>query len=535
MLRKITYIIILTFIMACKTKHEVIINPVIEDKKEIFSEEEIAKNIKSQISLIKDSSLLSIYSNSSFKPIWKSQNMVLNGINWINESKYHGLNPENYNILKINNLYNKTFTDTSINFENFAQLDILLTTNIKQCGYRIRFSNLNPTQFHSGWNYIAPNKLPNDSLWINLIKSEKIDQLNTFFEPKNILYSKLSKELKRIYSEKKEINELKIPDPGFLLQKGDSNQYVLPLKQKLLVKSNESTLNMKFDEPLSEAVKTFQLKHGLVPDGIVGKQTYHYLNWHKEQYINMIKANLERLRWLADDEFYNGITINIASQTLDFKSNNQSLYHSKVIVGTYKNQTPIFKSSINYLVFNPCWTVPKSIANTQILNGLKKDSSYLQKRNMFLSKNGIDVINDSIDFSQYSASYFPFTVYQRTSESNALGRVKFMFKNNFSVYLHDTPQKSLFNKSFRTYSHGCVRLDKALDFADFLLNKIDYQNCSLDQYLEKGYPVKVYLKKDIPINIIYLTCWYDAISDEVIYGKDVYLFDHILYNQLSNN
>ncbi len=515
-------------LMACKTKKEVIIQPVVEKPKEIFPEKEISKNIEYQIHSVIDSSILSIYTQDSFKPVWKSKAIILNGINWINESKYHGLNPTEFNLIKLKELYNKTFTDTSINSKSYADLDILLTSNVKLCGYKIRYSSVNPKSCHYSWNYESPAKLPNDSVWINLIKYGKTDQLNDFFEPKHPLYSKFKNELLNIYSNTNKNTYKVIKDPGFLLQKGDSNRYVLPLKHKLLEIKNDSKISLKFDETLSQAVKRFQIKHGLSPDGIVGKKTYHYLNWEKDLYINTLKTNMERLRWYSDNQFIDGITINIASQKLNYNVNNKCIYNSKVIVGKYKNQTPVFQSSINYIVFNPCWTVPKSIANTQILNGAKRDSMYLQKRNMFVCKNGIEIPTDSIDFSQYTASNFPFTVFQRTSESNALGRVKFMFKNHFSVYLHDTPQKRLFNKPVRTFSHGCIRLQQALNFANFILNQIELRNVDQNKFLAKGYPVKVYLKKDIPINLVYLTCWFDDKSGEVIYGKDVYLKDHLL-------
>ncbi len=534
MLRNITYIGILVLLMACKTQKEAINKPVIEDLKKVFPEKEISVNIQNQISFINDSSLTSVYSKNSFLPIWKSDSIIKKGINWINDSKYDGLNPEKFNLFKLNELYDNTFADSGINTNYYAKLDLLLTKSIKECGYRIRYSILNPKEFHSGWNYGAPKKLPHDSIWINYIKNENINQLNAFFEPKNPEYSKLKKELKDIYAKTNQNIHLEVLDPGFLLQKGDSNQYVIPLKRKLLKIPNDSTVSMKFDEQLSTTVKKFQIKHGLYPDGIVGKQTYHFLNWNTHLYINILTSNLERLRWFNDKQFINGVTINIASQKLKYSLENKSIYNSKVIVGKYKNQTQVFQSSINYLVFNPCWTVPKSIANTQILYGAKRDSLYLQKRNMFICKNGLEIPTDSIDYSQYTASYFPFTIFQRTSESNALGRVKFMFKNHFSIYLHDTPQKSLFSKPIRTYSHGCIRLENALDFSDFILNKIDQQNIVKEKYLNKGYPVKVYLKQDIPINIIYLTCWFDDESGEVIYGKDVYLKDHILFNHLNN-
>ncbi len=519
--------------MACKTKQVTIDKPLIKEEiADVFPEQEIAENIKNDLINIPDSSIKSIYYSNHYTPIWKSDTLITNGIQWIRNAKYHGLSPAKYNLSKIEQLYSEIHTDTCINTTKYAQLDILLTSAIRKCGLDIRFSQLDPNQFHSGWNYPKPILSTHDSIWINSIKKNQLNQLNTFFEPKNILYNKLTLELKKLYSQQNIESDFQIIDPGFILQKGDSNKYVLPLKRKLLKFPNDSNISMDFNQELSDAVKNFQLKHGLVPDGIVGKQTYHYLNWNKETYINLIKANLERLRWFSDDQFTTGITINIASQLLDFRDHNKSLLTSKVVVGKYKNQTPVFQSSIDYLVFNPCWTVPRSIATTQILRGAKRDSMYLQKRKMFACINGIEIPTDSIDFSQYTASNFPFTVFQHTSPSNALGKVKFMFKNHYSIYLHDTPQQSLFKKPVRTYSHGCIRVENALELADFTLNKIDHQNIDKNKYLAKGYPVKVYLKKEIPINIVYLTCWIDPKSGEVVYGKDVYLKDYLISKEL---
>ncbi len=535
MLRKGLYIGLMMLSMACKTKQVTIDKPLIkEEEPDVFPEQEIAENIKTNLTNFSDSSINSVYYSNHYTPIWKSDTLIINGIQWIKNTKYHGLNPNTYNISKIEKLHNEIHTDTCINTLKYAQLDILLTSSIKKCGLDIRFSQLDPKQFHSGWNYPKPQLSTNDSIWVNSIKKNQFSQLNSFFEPKNILYSKLTAELKKLYNEQIIDANFQISDPGFLLQKGDSNKYVIPLKRKLLKIPNDSNISMDFNQELSEAVKKFQLKHGLVSDGIVGKQTYHYINWNKETYINLIKANLERLRWFTDDQFTKGININIASQLLDFRHKNKSLLNSKVVVGKYKNQTPVFQSSIDYLVFNPCWTVPKSIATTQILNGAKRDSLYLQKRNMFACINGNEVPTDSIDFSQYTASNFPFTVFQHTSPSNALGKVKFMFKNHYSIYLHDTPQQSLFKKPIRTYSHGCIRVENALQLADFILNEIDHQNIDKNKYLKKGFPIKVYLKNEIPINIVYITCWIDSKSGEVVYGKDVYLKDHLLYKELSN-
>ncbi len=185
----------------------------------------------------------------------------------------------------------------------------------------------------------------------------------------------------------------------------------------------------------------------------------------------------------------------------------------------------MFASKLDYIVFNPCWTVPNSIASTSVLKGMKKDSLYLEKRNMFVCINGKEIASDNIHPEKYTSDNFPFTVFQRANENNALGQVKFMFENRYSIYLHDTPGKSLFSKPTRTFSHGCVRLENALQLSEIIL-KNDNNTKSKESYLAKGFPVKVYLKNKIPLYLIYLTSHYDEKLNMVVFDKDVYTIDY---------
>ncbi|MCW3807008.1 L,D-transpeptidase family protein [Plebeiibacterium marinum] len=533
MIRNTIYIILFAILFSCSGKKNVIHSPGNEKKKTVyFPENEISDSIVHQLNTLGDSTIISIYKNFSNKLIWKNDSSIQQGINWLKNSRYEGLNPLNFNIVEIDSLYQALKKDSSKYISNYARLDIELTLNIRKCGYRKRFSPINPLNYHKGWNYKSPKPLPHDTIWVNMVKHGKTAHLNSFFAPKHPLYTQLAKELKNIYESKTKHPTEEITDPGFLIQKGDSNQYVLPIKRQLLNICRDSAISMVFDEELSIALKKFQAKHGLEPDGIAGKQTYHYLQWKPTLYIGIIKANIERLRWFENDQFTQGIFINIPFQTLEFMQHDSCMFKTKVIVGKFKNQTEVFTSDINYLVFNPCWTIPQSISTTQILRGAQKDSLYLQNRNMFICTNGTEVPIDSIDFSQYSSSNFPFKVFQRTSPSNALGKVKFMFKNRFSIYLHDTPQQKLFKKPVRTFSHGCIRVENALQLAEFSLNKIDKQNILTSNYLKKGFPVKVFYNKPIPIHITYFTCWFNPTYNEIIYGKDVYLKDYKLINDL---
>lgn len=452
--------------------------------------------------------------------------MIKQGINWLKNAKFHGLNPKEFNVYALDSCFGKLNKDSPNFIKTYALLDIQLTSAIKECGHRIRYSSLNPKEFHSGWNFPQPTVLAADSVWIQMIRQGDINALNHYFEPNHKLYVELRKELRRCMCNNSVFADEKINYPGFVLQKGDSNRYVLPLKRKLLPVIPDSVVTMAFNAELEEAVVLFQQKHGLTPDGKVGKQTYQFLKWNKQRYIHAIKVNMERLRWLPDSTLMSGMVVNIPSQKANLFHHDSLIFSSEVIVGKLKTKTRVFSAAIDYLVFNPCWTVPKSIATTTILRGLKRDSCYLQKRNMFLCKNGIRVANENLDFSIYTKSYFPFQVFQNTDPGNALGKVKFMFDNRFNIYLHDTPQKSLFNKDVRLFSHGCIRIKNALPLSSVVLAQVDKQNISIQNKLNKGYPVKVYLNNQIPIHILYLTCWINEDTGKLVFGKDVYSMDY---------
>ncbi|TLX77045.1 hypothetical protein E9993_05010 [Labilibacter sediminis] len=536
MIKWIIYIALIGILFSCRSKHMVQEIPVHQKPKTqpVFPIKEISHQLQNVLSTCKDTTLVNAYQQNTYHPFWTSDSVILQGIEWIKAVKYHGLNINEFNLAEILEVFNSTNTDSANYTAQYAKLDYLLTSTVKKCGYRIRYPSLNPRDFHHSWNFDTTADLPHDSVWTKLIKNKKTEHLNDFFEPKHKLYSKLKAELEKVYLNQTHDEIGQLQHPGFNLHFGDSNIHVARVKHKLLGPSSVNSDSLVYDRNLLEAVKTFQRKHGLVSDGIVGRQTYHFLNWKTEEYVDLLKINLERLRWYPDSALNNGFVINIPSQTLKVNIKDSCFFKSKVIVGKYKHKTPVFQSDVNYIVYNPCWTIPKSIAVTTILSGLRRDSNYLQKRHMFICKNGHEINPDSIDFNTYSKYNFPFQVFQRTCSQNALGKVKFMFDNKYNIYMHDTPQKSLFNKDIRNFSHGCIRVEHALELSKTLLYKVEQHNTPIQKYLSKGYPVKVYLENTIPINLVYLSCWEDYNTGEVVFCKDIYLNDAELLHKLNH-
>jgi murein L,D-transpeptidase YcbB/YkuD len=320
--------------------------------------------------------------------------------------------------------------------------------------------------------------------------------------------------------------DLKLKYPDNLLKLGDSGTAVLQIKRKLsqLGLYTADTLTMQFDSNLKQSIQAFQRMHNLNADGVPGKNTYRYLAWPTERYLEKLKINQKRYENLPDSQPPTRIEVNIPEYALRLYHNDSLIQQFKVIVGKFKTQTPILTSEIDYLVFNPCWTVPHVIAVKSMLPKMKKDTNYLADRNMFITQNGQRVNSKEIDFSACSKDNFPYKIFQNASPGNALGQVKFMFDNPHAVYLHDTPQKYLFKKDYRTYSNGCIRLENAMQLAELIL-KIDKNTAVISNKLAPGYPVKTYLNKPIPIIIQYQTVRYNEKLEMVQFFSDCYGLD----------
>jgi len=210
-------------------------------------------------------------------------------------------------------------------------------------------------------------------------------------------------------------------------------------------------------------------------------------------------------------------------------------YTSRVVVGKEHHETPIFTSNIQYVVFNPTWTVPYSIATKETLPRLKRDPDYLSNRNMTLLRNGKEIDPYSIDFSKYSVNNFPFTIRQEPGIYNALGRMKFIFPNKYSVYLHDTPSKSYFEKSERTFSHGCVRVQNPHLLAEQLLGDKGYDQEKIKEVLKTEKETIVHLENKMPVLLMYWTCYENHENGKMYFYKDVYNRDKVILDELLKN
>ena len=354
--------------------------------------------------------------------------------------------------------------------------------------------------------------------------------------PSKYRYKALQKELIKYREIKANGGWLPISLEG-TLKPGMRTQAVYALRERLRVTGdyipcvdNSSTEGFEYDKCLQKAVKCFQKRNGLTVDGEVGPGTLAALNKTVDERITTILLNLDRIKWLKKRNAKRHIIINIPDFMLYFEEDGKLRQSIRTVVGTPKNPTPIFSNEVKTIVLNPYWNIPKSIIQKEMIPKLLRNSNAMAKKGIEIRRGwGKDakLVNaSSVDWSEYRYSkHVPFRFAQVPGPRNALGKVKFLFPNKYAVYMHDTPAKSLFKRTKRAFSHGCIRLQKPREllktFASFNPN-VDFEK---SQTILKGKDKTYYsLKEKVPVDVIYLTAWIDY-DGKLQFRNDIYNYD----------
>lgn len=327
-------------------------------------------------------------------------------------------------------------------------------------------------------------------------------------------------------------------DEGKVLEVGDRGQRVVQLRKRLDVTGdlfNEGPDLELFDTQLSEAVRRFQQRTNLEPDGVVGARTLAQMNVSVDKRIAQIRANLERWRWLPDDLGRRHIRVNIADFRVEAFANGQVEQTHEAIVGRVYRKTPVFSGAMTYFVLNPWWETPPSLAAKDKLPAFRKDPQLVETMGFqVIGRSGELIDPKTINWGAVRANDFPYRIRQAPGPQNALGKVKFMFPNRHNVYLHDTPTRGLFAQTRRDFSSGCVRVKDALELAAWVLAETpDLPIVRIRDITEGNTETRVTLAHPIPVHILYWT----VASDEkttVRFLDDVYERDQKLILALDN-
>ncbi|NCA86126.1 MAG: hypothetical protein EOM83_11225 [Clostridia bacterium] len=474
------------------------------------------------------------YKTNNNRPVWlEDKRNAQELVEAIELAWMDGLTPDNYgfgvikeNLLKLDSLTN---ADTNM-LAFYAQLDLRLTNAWMQYANDLQNGVVDPAKFSPGWKNIKePTNLP--GLLTGALKKHQIPESFDALRPQDVQYNQLRDKLAQLIEVQKNGGW---PMPGFFktLEAGDSSTHIISIRQLLqatgdLQPKDADSSSPVFDEKLKNSMITFQMRHGLKPDGIIGKRTQEEMNRNVDYRIGQIVVNLERMRWLPylhDKEY---LVVNIPEFVLRCYKNNKLKDQMNVVVGNVKNHTPILLNTIKYIVFNPTWNVPPSIVRKEMVAKMKSDSGYLAKNQYVLLKGSYlshDTVNPvDIDWTKINADNFPYHVVQKPGKINALGKIKFLFPNNQNIYLHDTPSQSHFRQYERDYSHGCVRLQDPERLAMRLLEK-QMPEEEIRKIIASGKTTSVTLRSKPIIYFTYQTTWVDD-AKQINFRKDIYSFD----------
>ena len=322
---------------------------------------------------------------------------------------------------------------------------------------------------------------------------------------------------------------------GGKLEPGDRGPQVVALRNRLIAMGYmERTASMSYDAKLQQAVIAFQSAHGLAEDGVAGAGTLDEINTSAEARLQSVLVALERERWTNMERGDRHVLVNLTDFSAKIVDQGEVVFKTKSVIGQNSSdrRSPEFSDVMEHMIVNPSWHVPRSIMTKEYLPQLQKNPN-AARHLIITDRRGQRVNREAMDFTQFTARNFPFDMRQPPSNSNALGLVKFMFPNKYNIYLHDTPQKSLFKRETRAFSHGCIRLADPFDFAYALLSlQEDDPRGYFQSVLRSGTETKINLEKPLPVHLIYRTA---VISDKgrVEFRRDVYGRDARIWDALS--
>ncbi|NNL34583.1 MAG: L,D-transpeptidase family protein [Silicimonas sp.] len=321
------------------------------------------------------------------------------------------------------------------------------------------------------------------------------------------------------------------------LEPGQSNKAVVQLRNRLMAMGYlRRSASATYDDKMVQAVATFQRDHGLLPDGVAGDGTLKAINISPETRLTQIIVAMERERWMNMPRGKRHIWVNIPDYHARVVDNGKITFQTRSVVGHVDRdrQTPEFSDVMEHMVINPTWNVPRSIAVKEYLPLLQRNP-YAAGHLRITDVRGRVVPREAVDFTQFTTTNFPFDLKQPPSDGNALGLVKFMFPNRYNIYLHDTPQKNLFGRQSRAFSHGCIRLNDPFDFAYTLLKKQTRDpEGFFHERLKTGRETVVELEDYVPVHLVYRTAYTQA-KGKIQFRTDVYGRDARIWKALERS
>lgn len=471
------------------------------------------------------------YGQRAFAPIWFDESGLRENahlaIAAMAEANDHALNPSNYGPLRLVQL-----SETAQSPEEWAQFDLELSLQFLRYATHLSSGRVQPNKINKALN-LFPNRPAPEMLFENAELSTDFSAFLEGLAPRSDNYARLKRRLAQYRAKAAEGGFTIVPE-GEVLKPDMPDPRIAVLRERLIeedVPGAADHTGDAYDGTLVEAVKVFQEYHGLETDGVIGKNTLARLNMPIEEKLIQMELNMERRRWMRDNlgDFY--VFVNLADQNLKVVRNGKTIHTTRVVVGKPYHATPVFSDQMEYVEINPYWNVPYSIATKEYLPKLKGNPSALSSQNIRIFQDGNEIAATQIAWNSYSGKNFPFRLRQDPGKRNALGRIKFMFPNEFNIYIHDTPSKSLFARSERAFSHGCIRVSDPFALADVLLEHLNPAPGQWEQIRDSGDRKVIKPKVPIEVHLTYLTAWMNK-DGSTHFRKDIYGRDEVLLKAL---
>lgn len=478
----------------------------------------------------KDKHIAAFYQARDYKPFWTASNGNAKRralVAALREAPEHGLPAQRYDVDGLLAMLEGARTPKAR-----GQAEVEMSRVFLQYARDVQTGALVPSRIDSGIVRDIPYR-DRLSYLVNFAKSNP----QGFFRalpPKTNEYARLMKE-------KKKLESLLAsggwgPEvPASALKPGATGNAVIALRNRLIAMGFMGrSATQTYDANVQKAVQQFQMAHGLSADGVAGPGTITELNKPVEERLKSVLVAMERERWLNQPRGKRHVLVNLTDFSSKIIDNDVVTFETRAVIGSVdrEKQTPEFSETMKYLEINPDWTVPTGIIRRDYLPALQRNPNALSHLQV-VDARGRVVPRSQINFSKYTARTFPFNLRQPPSRNNALGTVKFMFPNPHAIYLHDTPDRSLFSRETRAYSNGCVRLNDPHDFAYVLLAR---QQANPQEYfqtiLKSGRQTRVDLEEPVPVHLIYRTAFTNA-KGQTQYRRDVYGRDARIWNALS--
>ncbi len=483
-------------------------------------------NAEAQPLYLSPSLLQGFYQPRSYQPAWPSLEAINEAITILMAADREGLISRDYHIDAILRLKSQLFNGEPIEAEKFLALELLITDAVSTYAIHLTKGKLKPEWSMSAWNFTKPFGRK-DSLAIidKLTRSDTMLLTLEKFKPKSTSYSLLKEKLAFYRQLAAQGSWPKMAPDSLKIGKGKASPQVVLLRQRLrsegfLASATDTTL---FDDTVEVALKGFQKQYGVRQTGLLDDNTFKALNVGLQDRINTIRVNLEKNRWMPDSVPADRIVINVPSFRLYYFRQHQKVWETDVTTGKPENQTPIFQTKIQYMDVNPTWTVPGGITQSEVIPAVQRNPNYLRRNRMTVyDRNGKVVDASTVNWTTYAGGKYTFM--QPPGRGNQLGKIKFVCANKYSIFLHDTPHKSLFKFMDRAFSHGCVRVWEPFKLAELIMSDTAKWNKTVfDTLVARGSTKRVPIKP-LDVQVLYQTAGIDP-EGAFFFRKDFYGLD----------